>query len=97
MMRTQAYHRVWCDIYADPRKRHNRGAGFTQIVQSPAGGHSTWQNMTMHQVRSMANRNAFYGGSTERTRVKNGRIQRRVANKGGGSYSGPGHGRRLPG
>jgi hypothetical protein len=36
MRRTQAWHRVWCDIYADPR--HPRGKGFTQIVQSPGKG-----------------------------------------------------------
>jgi len=37
MMTTQAYHRIWADIYANPRTRH-RGKGFTQIVQSPAMG-----------------------------------------------------------
>jgi hypothetical protein len=36
MRRTQAWHRVWCDIYADPR--HPRGKGFTQVVQSPGKG-----------------------------------------------------------
>jgi hypothetical protein len=39
MMTTMAYHRIWADIYANPRSRH-RGAGFTQIVQGPAAGHS---------------------------------------------------------
>lgn len=38
MMRTHAYHRVWVDIYANPRTRHRGGKGFTQIVQSPAKG-----------------------------------------------------------
>jgi hypothetical protein len=37
MMTTQAYHRTWVDIYANPRTRH-RGKGFTQYVQSPAKG-----------------------------------------------------------
>lgn len=35
MMRTQAYHRVWCEIYANPRKGKPKSRGFTQIVQSP--------------------------------------------------------------
>lgn len=34
MMRTHAYHRIWCDIFVDPRRR-TRGKGFSQIVQSP--------------------------------------------------------------
>jgi hypothetical protein len=39
MMRTHAYHRCWCEIYANPRrgKRHV-GKGFTQHVQSPGMG-----------------------------------------------------------
>jgi hypothetical protein len=38
MMRTTAYHRIWVDIYSNPRTRNRRGKGFTQIVQSPAMG-----------------------------------------------------------
>lgn len=38
MMRTTAYHRVWAEIFVD--KQHHIGRGFTQTVQSPAGGHS---------------------------------------------------------
>jgi hypothetical protein len=38
MMRTQAYHRVWAEIYVDKKRKISRG--FTQTVQSPAGGHS---------------------------------------------------------
>lgn len=38
MMRTQAYHRIWVDIYANPRTRHRGSRGFTQIVQSPGMG-----------------------------------------------------------
>jgi len=36
MMTTQAYHRVWASIYANPRS--HRSKGFTQIVQGPAKG-----------------------------------------------------------
>jgi hypothetical protein len=36
MRTTNAYHRVWTDMY---RARHARG-GFTQIIQAPGGGHS---------------------------------------------------------
>jgi hypothetical protein len=38
MMRTQAYHRVWCEIYANPRRGKHRSRGFTQTVQSPGMG-----------------------------------------------------------
>ena len=38
MMRTQAYHRVWCEIYANPRKGRPKSRGFTQTVQSPGMG-----------------------------------------------------------
>ena len=38
MMRTQAYHRVWCEIYANPRKGRPKSRGFTQVVQSPGMG-----------------------------------------------------------
>jgi len=38
MMRTQAYHRVWCEIYANPRNRPFKSRGFTQFVQSPGKG-----------------------------------------------------------
>jgi hypothetical protein len=39
MMRTQAYHRVWSEIFVD--KRAKRSRGFTQTVQSPAKGSFT--------------------------------------------------------
>jgi hypothetical protein len=39
MMRTQAYHRVWAEIYVD--KHHRISRGFTQTVQSPAKGSFT--------------------------------------------------------
>jgi hypothetical protein len=38
MMRTQAYHRVWCEIYANPKNRPFKSRGFTQYVQSPGKG-----------------------------------------------------------
>lgn len=38
LMRTQAYHRVWCEIYANPRNRPFKSRGFTQVVQSPGKG-----------------------------------------------------------
>lgn len=38
MMRTHAYHRVWSDIYLNPRRGKGRGKGFTQYVQGPAAG-----------------------------------------------------------
>lgn len=37
MLQTNAYHRVWCEIYADPHHPH-RSRGFTQHVQSPGKG-----------------------------------------------------------
>lgn len=38
MMRTQAYHRCWCEIYANPRRGKPKSKGFTQTVQSPGMG-----------------------------------------------------------
>lgn len=38
MMRTQAYHRVWAEIFVDKKAKITRG--YSQTVQSPAGGHS---------------------------------------------------------
>ena len=37
MLQTNAYHRCWCEIYADPKHPH-RSRGFTQVVQSPGKG-----------------------------------------------------------
>jgi hypothetical protein len=37
MMTTQAYHRVWAEIFSSPRHR-SRGQGFTQVVQSRGMG-----------------------------------------------------------
>lgn len=40
LMRTRVYHRVWADIYRNPRSGRAARAGFTQIVQAPGGAHS---------------------------------------------------------
>lgn len=37
MMYTNAYHRIWIDIYVNPKYEHN-SMGFHQIVQSPGKG-----------------------------------------------------------
>jgi hypothetical protein len=65
MMRTTAYHRVWAEIFVDRHAKVTRG--FSQTVQSPAGGHSMFQ---------------AFGSAAIST--------------GGGSYTGPALGRRLP-
>lgn len=94
MATTQAYHRVWADVY---RSRHAHG-GFTQFVQSPGGGHMRWEQVSEH-VAGGVMRGNFRAGRQMSTglRMRGGRIQRRVPNQGGGSYSGPNLGRRLPG
>jgi hypothetical protein len=38
MMQTNAYHRVWCEIYGGPNGKGHHERGFTQHVQSPAMG-----------------------------------------------------------
>jgi hypothetical protein len=38
MMTTKAFHRIWVDIYANPKYGRHRGRGFYQIVQSPGMG-----------------------------------------------------------
>jgi hypothetical protein len=97
MMTTQAYHRVWSDIYMGPRRGKGRKiGGFTQTVQSPAGGHQRWENITGHQAVGVIKRNARKGKFSNNLRVKNGQIQQRVPNKGGGTYQGRKLGRRLP-
>lgn len=97
MMSTQAYHRVWVDIYANPRFGRHRGRGFYQIVQSPAGGHSRWEDVSKHEAVSVIHRNARQGRHSSELRIHGNRLQRRVANRGGGSMAGPLPGRRLPG
>lgn len=98
MMSTQAYHRVWSDIYLDPRRGKRRKiGGFTQTIQSPAGGHGVWQNISEHQANSVIKRNARKGRrSPTLRRGPGGKLQQRVWNKGGGSYEGPMLGRRIP-
>lgn len=93
MMTTQAFHRIWCDIF------RSRGvhAGFTQIVQSPGGGHMRWENVSEHVAASVMRGNLNAGRQmTAGLRTSGGRLQRRVPNAGGGSYTGPNYGRRLP-
>ena len=95
MKTTQAYHRVWADIY---RSRHAHG-GFTQHVQSPAGGHLRWENVTAHEaggiVRKLYMGHGFSGRNAGIRSTSNG-WQVRRKNRGGGSYRGPSLGRKLP-
>lgn len=88
MMRTQAYHRVWADIFSSPRHRH-RGMGFSQIVQSPGGGHMVWRTANQNQAGQ-----AIRAGKA--VRIRRGGFQIRSASSGGGSYGGPMLGRKLP-
>jgi hypothetical protein len=86
MATTQAYHRIWVDIF---KSRHAHG-GFTQIVQSPGGGHQVWQTVSAHQAGGIMRGNLRGGRSmTSGLRNRGGRIQQRVPNAGGGSYRGP--------
>lgn len=96
MMTTHAFHRVWCDMYSSPKYRH-RGRGFYQIVQSPAKGHTRWENISVHEAKGVIRRAAFRGETTTpRMRNVGGQLQIRRGNRGGGSYGGPRLGRRLP-
>jgi len=97
MMSTHAYHRVWSDIYLGPRRGKGRKiGGFTQTVQSPAGGHDRWEAITPHQALGVIKRNARKGKFSNNLRARNGRIERLTPNEGGGSYTGRNLGRRLP-
>jgi len=97
MRTSQAYHRVWVDIYANPRSRH-RGRGFYQIVQSP-GAHTRWENVSDRQARS-AIRGLLLKGEIgqyqKRMRLTPEGWQMRKAAPGGGTYGGRKLGRRLP-
>lgn len=94
MMTTQAYHRIWGEIF---RLRHQT-VGFSQQVQSPGGAYiKGWEDISkgtaQNQLRASGASTAFgagvrFGGRTG--------FQRAVYNKGGGSYTGPILGRRLP-
>ena len=92
LRRTHAAHRVWCDIYADPR--HPRGQGFTQIVQSP-GSHLRWENVTEHVARGVVRRRKP-GGARPKFRRVGGQLQMRTQGKNNEAYRGPMLGRRLP-
>jgi hypothetical protein len=101
MMTTHAYHRIWSSIFADPKRRFHRGIGFTQIVQSPGGGHQVWENISLHEVESEIVRNAKQGKHSPNLRRVVGRggeniYQRRVGSSGQGRYTGRSRGRRLP-
>lgn len=92
MATTSAYHRVWVDIF---RSRHTH-AGFTQIIQSPAGGHSRWEDVSEHEAMGEVTRQARKGLFSPHVRRSGSGFQIRRPNKGGGSYTGPMLGRRLP-
>jgi hypothetical protein len=92
MKTTQAYHRVWVDIF---RSRHAHG-GFTQIIQSPAGGHGLWENATQHEAMGEIARLTRGSAGSHGIRRSGGQWQIRRRNRGGGSYGGPMLGRRLP-
>ncbi len=100
MMTTQAYHRVWSDIYLGARGGRGRKiGGFTQIIQSPAGGHSRWEPVSEHQARSVIRRVVRSGHSASYSnyvRLTKSGWQVRKPSAGGGSYSGRMRGRRLP-
>lgn len=98
MMTTQAYHRVWVDIYANPKTGRHRGRGFYQIVQSP-GGHGLWANVSEHEARGVMRRVARAGqfqNYRNYVRLTHSGWQVRKRATGGGSYGGPSLGRRLP-
>jgi hypothetical protein len=94
MKTTQAYHRVWVDIF---RSRHAHG-GFTQIIQSPAGGHARWEDASAHEAQGEIARITRPGSTSHSLGVRRvgNRYQIRRHNRGGGSYGGPLLGRRLP-
>lgn len=96
MATTQAYHRIWTDIF---RSRHTSG-GFSQKVQSPAGGHLRWEDISEHEAGSVMRGNLRAGRSlTHGLRNEGGQIQQRRPNAGGGTYRGPylrGRGSVLP-
>lgn len=101
MMRTHAYHRIWVDAYANPKFGRHRGRGFTQIVQSPGGvaGHARWVNVSEHEARGVIRRVVRAGQQhnyRRYVRQTSGGWQVRRRAEGGGSYTGPMLGRRLP-
>ena len=102
MMTTQAYHRIWAEIFADPKRRFKRGPGFTQILQSPAGGHSRWEEISPHDAMSVMRRAEHHGHSTfpairmVRKPGYGNVLQIRRQSRGQGRYTGPTLGRRLP-
>jgi hypothetical protein len=91
MKTTQAYHRIWVDCF---KSRHTY-LGFTQDVQSPAGGHSRWEPVSEHDLKGEIATNAKRGTHRAyRRREGQYEIRRPVAGK--GEYTGPMLGRHLP-
>lgn len=97
MMTTSVYHRIWSDIYANPKYGRHRGRGFYQIVQSPGG---RWVDMSDREISSMVRGYQRSGGKLPSFNIRSGphgqtqRFDRNIG--GGGSYAGPMRGRRLP-
>lgn len=96
MQTTGAYHRIWSEIY---RLRHQT-MGFYQQVQAPGGAYiSGWEDVSkqtaMNQLNANPRAGSMFGAGIRMKRGGSG-FQRAVYNKGGGSYSGPMLGRKLP-
>jgi hypothetical protein len=96
MQSTQAYHRIWSEIY----RHRTHTIGFTQIVQSPGGGHPVgWEDISRKTAENMLRSNTSGAKTMSGAGVRFGGskgFQRRVYNAGGGTYKGPMLGRRLP-
>ena len=91
---THIYHRIWSQVFIHKGK----GFGFTQHVQSPGGAYVTgWEDISRQtaintlrasDAGTMAGAGIRFGGRKG--------FRRAIYNRGGGSYSGPRLGRRLP-
>src|SRR5262252_4103049 len=87
MASTQAYHRIWSEIY----RHHGYTLGFEQQVQSPGGGHITgWEDISkgtaINMLRASGARTVQAAGVRFSGRTG---FQRAVYNTGGGTYKGP--------
>lgn len=96
MQTTQAYHRIWSEIF---RLKHQT-IGFSQQVQSPGGAYITgWEDVSkgtaMNQLNANPRAGSMFAAGIRMKRGGSG-FQRAVYNKGGGSYTGPILGRKLP-
>lgn len=92
MATTHAFDRIWVDVF----KTRSHSRGFTQEVQSPAGGHTRWEPISAHQAGSVISGNARKGRGSPDLRRSGNLLQRRVGNRGGGSFGGPALGREIP-